>query len=617
MKLTTRCASQPGRCGAPASDGARARRRIVWTCLAVMGLMLAAGANRALADGELYEIGTAGYYAQAPSGIGPGSFTGSTNVNDLVGADRFYNAGFTGSLAVMANIEAGYGWNEHETLTHLGLIPTTGTALGEVDRHATLVAGIMGGRMGGSDPGEYQLGMAPDAQLFSGAIATSWPSSSSYPRYTTSFNYSPYSTSTYGPYQAAIATGITGSGGTRTADVVNSSWGGTGVTGTDRVAGVTDALVNENPHTLFTAAAGNNGVGPNSVITPASGYNNMSVGSLSPNGGAYNVPSSFTSGGPNDYYDPSTGTVSQARQVVDIAVPGALMAGAYYGGETGGNGTGVYGPASGPAGGPNYYWRGVSGTSLAAPAVAGGAALLYDAAYAALAGNDDARDARVVKAVLMNSASKTVGWNNGQTAHSNGNGGVYTSQGLDNRVGTGRMNLDQAFDQFLSGTTDVAGTAQGVQGTVEAIGWDFGRVAEGITNDYVINGMLGGGTTFNATLTWFRDRMTSGTTSFVDASYDNLDLELWSAAGGSAVDLISESSSLYNSSEHFSFAVPETGSYLLRVRWTSELFDIIGDANAEDYGLAWAGVAIPEPASIVLLLVAVPALAAARRRRRK
>ncbi len=617
MKLTTCCVSHPGHCCAPVSHRARVRRLASWACLVAVGLMLAGGARTALADGDPDEIGKVEFYAQASSGALQGSFTGSTNVNELIGADRFYDAGFTGTQAVMANVEAGYVWSGHETLGHVGLIPTSGAA-GEVDRHATLVGSIMGGRPGGANPGEYQKGMAPDAALFSGAIAMDWPSSSAYPRYTTSFGYSPTGIATHGPYRAAIASGITGAGGTRTADVVNSSWTAPGVTGTDVLSGALDALINENPHTLFTAAAGNAGAGANHVNSPASGYNNLSVGSLSPGSGSYDVPSSFTSGGPNDYYDPVTGTVSQARQVVDIAAPGALIAGAYYGGETGGNGTGVYGPASGPAGGPDYYWRGLSGTSLSAPTVAGGAALLYDASYAALAGNSDARDARVIKAVLMNSATKTTGWNNGQTAHPNGNGGVVTSQGLDNRVGTGGMNLDQAFDQLLSGTTDVAGMAQGALGTVEAIGWDFGRVAEGITNDYLLDGLLDGGSTFTATLTWFRDRQTSGLTSYYDASYDNLDLELWDAASGLAVDLISESNSLYNNSEHFSFAIPQTGSYLLRVRWTGELFDRVGDANAEDYGLAWAGVAlaVPEPASIVMLLVAVPLLAAARRRRK-
>ena len=78
----------------------------------------------------------------------------------------------------MANIEAGHIWNGHETLSQLTYIPTSGAA-GQFDRHATWVGMVMGGRLGGANPGEYQRGMAPNAQLASGAIATSWPAGNS------------------------------------------------------------------------------------------------------------------------------------------------------------------------------------------------------------------------------------------------------------------------------------------------------------------------------------------------------------------------------------------------------------------------------------------------------
>jgi hypothetical protein len=146
-------------------------------------------AARAAFGDSLTELGL-----HADSGFGQmqGPFTGNVNLNDLLGADRFHNAGYTGGNSVMANIEAGYIWNGHETLSHVQLIPTGGSALGEFDRHATWVSLILGGREGGTNPGSYQHGLARDAQFFSGAIATSWPTSSSFPRYTASFfaNYS-------------------------------------------------------------------------------------------------------------------------------------------------------------------------------------------------------------------------------------------------------------------------------------------------------------------------------------------------------------------------------------------------------------------------------------------
>jgi hypothetical protein len=467
--------------------------------------------------------------------------------------------------------------------------------------------------------------MAPNAQLFSGAIATNWAPrpAPSPPRFSTRFDLNYGGISTWGPYRAAFITGLTGAGGTRTADVINLSWQGPndsdGLTGTDQLAGTFDALVYENPRTLLVTAAGNTpielggGAGPNRVPSPASSFNDLTVAALAPNAGAFNTASAFSNGGPNDYADPINGTFSQARQVVDIAAPGENFSTAYYGAETGGNRPSLGGSPDGPAGGPDWYSRNVNGTSFSAPTVAGGAALLYDAAYAVLAATPDARDTRVMKAVLMNSADKTLGWNNGQVAHPNGNGGVLTTQALDNRVGAGRLNLDRAFDQFLGGTTDVAGTAAGFVGTVQEIGWDFGQVVDGATNDYLLAQPLVGGTTFTATLDWFRHRDTFGVTSFIDISFDNLNLELWSAAGGTPLALVAESRSQYNNAEHFSFAIPTTGEYLLRVRLAGEIFDTLAHANSDYYGLAWSGVTVPEPAS---LAIAIPLLAILLLRRR-
>jgi hypothetical protein len=616
MSWTVRCAYPQGYCCARRSLQPAAWR--VLTCLIALAAFLGnvEQPSPALAADE---IATLGLYLQSGNGYQAGPFVGAYDVNDLMGATRFYNAGLTGTNAVMANIEAGYIWSGHETLNHVGLIPTSGGATGEVDRHATWVGMVMGGRP--TDPtANYQRGMAPDAQLVSGAIATSWPNGSSFPRYTTSF-FLDSGMATWGPYRAAFITGVTGAGGTRTADVVNSSYVTSndfnGVTATGQITGTIDALINENSRTLMTVPAGNtvpSGEGPNMVPGVASSYNAITVAGLGPNGGAFDIASYFSNGGPNDYSDPVHTFVSQARQVVDIAAPGENFSTAYYGGETGGNGASLYGPANGPAGGSDWYTRNVSGTSFSAPTVAGGAALLYDAAYARLSSTPDARDARVMKAVLMNAADKTLDWDNGQSAHPSGFGGVLTTQALDNRVGSGRMNLYRAFDQFLSGTTDIAGLSHGALGAVDAIGWDFGEVIQGTANDYSIEGQLNAGDSFTATLDWFRDRRTSGDTGFFDASYDNLDLELWSAVGGVANQLISESRSIYNNVEHFQFAIPTTGEYLLRVRWTEELFNQFGVANSELYGLAWSSVAVPEPATFVMLCLVLPMVLISRHR---
>ena len=90
---------------------------------------------------------------------------------------------------------------------------------------------------------------------------------------------------------------------------------------------------------------------------------------------------------------------------------------AYYGGATGGNNPSLPGSPSGIAGGADSYTLGLNGSSLAAPMVTGGVALLASASYnTSLSSNADSRDGRVVKAVLLNSAQKTSGWDNGQTS---------------------------------------------------------------------------------------------------------------------------------------------------------------------------------------------------------
>jgi hypothetical protein len=496
------------------------------------------------------------YVSSSLSGEAPGPVAG-TNVNALLGASTFYDHGYTGTNAVIANIEAGHIWSGHEALAHVLQIPNHPLALNEFDRHATWVGMILGGRRGGTNPGSYQQGMAPDAQLYSGATSRQWKGE----RFTAASSPSNDEVE-FDQFRRAFSTGINAAG--RRADVINASWGsGGGTNGSDALSIGFDGFANADPHTLLVASAGNYGPGPDTVFSPAAAYNNMSVAGLGPNP-PYNRIGFFSSGGPNDYADPVNGTANDARQVVDIAAPGQNLSLAYYGGETGGNGTtdnpavsgpGPSGPPSGPAGGPDFYSRGIYGTSFAAPTVAGGAALLYDAAYSIFTSNDDARDARVMKAVLMNSADKTAGWDNAQTAHSNGNGGVLTTQGLDNRVGTGRMNLATAYHQFLTGTTDVSGAASGNLGLVETIGWDFGEVAIPTTNDYYFDSPLLGGSTFTATLTWFRDRAINDSNTVFDDSYDDLNLELWSVEDGTLTSLISESSSQYNNSEHFLFRV--------------------------------------------------------------
>ena len=158
---------------------------------------------------------------------------------------------------------------------------------------------------------------------------------------------------------------------------------------------------------------------------------------------------------------------------MDITAPGTNLYSAYYGGQTGGNAPHLPGSPAGPPGGPASYSLGRAGTSYAAPIVAGGAALLDDVSYAT-ALPATSRDARVIKANLLNSADKTVGWTNGQA--DDGFGVIRTTQSLDWALGAGQVNLDTAFDQYTAGTQDVPGLGGG---NVQTIGWDYATIAAG------------------------------------------------------------------------------------------------------------------------------------------
>lgn len=361
---------------------------------------------------------------------------GGDNVNTIVGANAFYSIGITGQNSISANVEAGHVWGGHEALSHVTSFSQDGTAFNLangmtqqenlVDRHATWVGGHIGGRVGGSVPDERQRGIAHDTDLRSGAIANDFVANPIAPfRYTGRFNITGVTFDT--PYRNFFGT----------ADVINSSWGGTDPGGSGFYSRLSDALADQNPTTTFVASAGNSGPGPNTVGFPGSAYNGITVGALENNGAnVYNSIVFFSSRGPQDF-DAPLNSCSSCRAAVDIAAPGTRLKAAYYGGETGGNNTSLPGPAGGPAGDPASFSppngttaNGVSGTSFSAPITAGAAALLHSASktLASFVGNTESRDARVIKAVLMNSAAKVPGWTNAQM---NVGGVIQTTQSLD------------------------------------------------------------------------------------------------------------------------------------------------------------------------------------------
>ena len=243
-----------------------------------------------------------------------------------------------------------------------------------------------------------------------------------------------------------------------------------------------------------------------------------------------------------------------------------------------------------------------AGTSFSAPTVAGGIALLADYAWTELAPNDAqfAVDGRVIRSVLINSADKTSGWNNGQTWDGTR---WATSRGLDYTTGGGRMNLDQAFGQYVNAAgnaiTQLINPESTGPHTVLPTGWaratiDRPDIAVASNIDFLIGDAVSRNTEVNTTLTWFvNGESTADTSNPGIVGFHNLDLEVWLTDGAGVPETrIAVSTADHNNVEHLSFLAPETGQYLIRVLRPTDAnggtyYSFPGDSTSDVFGLAW------------------------------
>jgi hypothetical protein len=513
---------------------------------------------------------------------------------------------------VIGNVEAGHIWFDHEAFNRPAA--TSGRfhtydnlaagSLDETDYHATTVGHVLAGS-GFIPPDSYTftgLGMAPEATLVSGAVATGFS--------TTDFGaFSTTPDSVVGVYQDFFRGSGLGAGVGRP-DVINSSWGGGDPAGNSAGSLAIDGLARGNPSVAFVVSAGNNAGAPASA--PAAGFNNISVGSLG--GTSFLQPSAFTSTGLADFHNPMTGvTLTGVRVAVDIAAPGERFFLAAFLGDSGSIGASPVLAAvieePSPA---DLYFLNLDGTSYSSPIVAGGIALLKDVAKTDPLlnhnGNGDAFDTRVVKSVIMAGARRTNGWNNGQDQFN------VTTQALDLATGAGGLDLEGAADVYFFGTRDVAGAGGGV---ITEVGWDAGTINLGGMFEYVFATEFTQEMTLNVALNWFSVRGfddVAGTGT--DVAFSNLDLQVWQLdSGGEFVAQVGASESLYNNTEFLRLDSITAGRYGLRVLHEGMLFDRSGLAEAESFGLAWRAVVIPEPG--VSGWSGIACLLALRRRRSK
>jgi len=544
-------------------------------------------------------------------------------LNPEVNAPILYQLGYYGQGSRVAIVEGGLVWDLHDVFeqrregipiplgpgmaleikpptfdqnSHIPSDPETAPEIGQYDNHATMVASILGGA-GLTPDGELSAlytGIAPGAEMQSGSIATTWERDEN-DELTGGFDIS--KESFLKPY-VDYFTG--GDSGTLKMDVINSSWGGSDPDGRSRFyTAIMDALAAENPDVASVVAAGNSGEEA-PPAGPASGYNVISVGALTPNdtaGHSYDRPWPGTVGAPLDFYNPETGeTIPGVRAGVHIAAPGShhIVAG--------------YLPDD-PAATDTLYAN-VAGTSLAAPIVSGGIALLKEVARVNLSEEkaQEAMDTRVVRSVLMAGATATVGWDNGQRLGEDGV--IRTTQALDYQVGAGKLDL------YRSAITYVNPVGEETE-NLALFGWDLGTVNLEQTVQYAL---LESDRPFELTisLNWFAQALfDEATQTAEDLWLANLNLSLWQL-GTEGDTLIAESVSPYGTSEFLRlWLLPDT-QYGIRITYAELTYDLTGTASTqpETYGVAWTTHAVPEPGTVALLLwVAGVALLLHRRRR--
>ncbi|MGE3108446.1 MAG: S8 family serine peptidase [Phycisphaerales bacterium] len=443
----------------------------------------------------------------------------------------------------------------HEVFTGRPHLTRPGTAAN--DRHATGVAGVMAGNHVAN--GNNYKGVAPGARLQSTDIRGG------------------------APYNQGFKDALDWLLLAPRANIINVSWGrdwDDPDTETDGLALLGDWAMARHG-VLMVAAAGNEGSEADRVgfehargriTSPGKGYNVLTVGGTARGAGAnlaarYQTVWSDSSYGPAHYADGAGGFNYVDKP--DVVAPATIVGLATNTNDT------AYRDTNG-------------GTSFAAPQVAGTAAILHDYGRH----NALSTDQRVMRAVIMNGANKSVQDRNNVRWDKNPNLG----QGLhsvSNDTGTGMFDAAESFDQYAAGShgpTFVGATYTGNE--VPLVGWNLNTVTgEGPSNsnDYRTQKELCKGSYVTATLAWNR-QVNDTNADFNNWTYRDLnDLDLGFSRFGAIDTIIARSNSAANAREHLNVKVPEQDKYYLRV-WDHAL----RTGSDETYALAWKSYAAPD-----------------------
>ena len=209
-----------------------------------------------------------------------------------------------------------------------------------------------------------------------------------------------------------------------------------------------------------------------------------------------------------------------------------------------------------PSANPEYA------TSWTTPMVSSAAGLLYAKLTAAPYSLTGADRPRVIKSLLLASATKNAIWANTST------------RPLDLRYGAGILNINNAYNALRSGRATASNTV-----ATNPRGWAAETISASSTKAYYFTVAAGAPSTpFSAALTWHRIATKSGLNTW-NSTLANLNLHLYHASGFTLGSLISESLSTVDNVELIYQSALAPGTYALVVQNTS--------ATSPPYALAW------------------------------
>lgn len=474
--------------------------------------------------------------------------------------------------------------------------------------HGTFVAGVMAGEYISVSNGTQSapfLGVAPLAKYY-GAIFDGDGTKAGFLSLNSSLNY------VLQVSGASIVNNSWGSNPTSAAQLDGSTFAEsllldeyTGYAG--KTGGTTHTYLDR----LMVTSAGNSGADTGLVGSPAESFNGLSVGALD----VVNPAASelFDAGrtpvarvAPYSSWRP----LADGRAGVHVVAPG----------------TNIWSTLAINYFNQNDLVAGVaSGTSFAAPHVAGQAALLYGAVSGLFLTEKNTllfgADHKLIKALIINSAVKIPGLDATGTPQSTWQPGLLTTTGgvpnavvpLNYAVGAGSANAEEAFAQ-LRESANRFWTLDTLLTTGAERFYTFGTGK--FVSDTPSEPLIG----LTATLAWDRHVDFTVSTNLADDSHGDLTKDLLSnldlilqqeIAPGIWTDIFLSAGALGNVEHIYLPDLATGGNYRLEVRGTA----IVEPDLGETYALVVAYQTAPEPGTAGLLLLGVVILGAHRRRR--